>query len=346
MTAGYLKSSEDKHGLEIDEPAAIVVRQIFQWAADGMSILEIVQTLNSAGIPTPSRYWFSQEVIENVELVGGEHWQTRTVRKILANEVYSGAMIQGKTRTAGHRKLAVQQEEWIRVENTHPAIIPPTLFASAQAILSGGTDSVSRRQGKSYTPNLFKGKIFCGHCGGRMERKKNHQHYIYRCVTNHIAPGSCPGNSIREELLVESVSTALLDYAKSLDDEPPISMDLEQIEAELVSLQVEASYDKDTIKNLYEGLVDGKITDQEFHGSQSAYRIRTARQNERTAQLLMLKADQKMAEARWQEIYDLLDEFKRTGELTQELLESLIKQVTISNSEQIALLFNIEMMAP
>ena len=53
---GYQKDPEDHNHLVIDEEAAEVVRDIFQWYISGMSILSISQKLNAMGVPNPSCY--------------------------------------------------------------------------------------------------------------------------------------------------------------------------------------------------------------------------------------------------------------------------------------------------
>lgn len=51
---GYRKALQDCHQLVMDEPAAKVVTQIFEWAEKGKSVSEIVRLLNSRQIITPS----------------------------------------------------------------------------------------------------------------------------------------------------------------------------------------------------------------------------------------------------------------------------------------------------
>uniref|UniRef100_UPI004028F116 recombinase family protein n=1 Tax=Ruminococcus bicirculans (ex Wegman et al. 2014) TaxID=1160721 RepID=UPI004028F116 len=50
---GYVKSSEDKHRLVIDPPAAKVVRRIFDMTLAGFCTTEIARTLNLEDVPSP-----------------------------------------------------------------------------------------------------------------------------------------------------------------------------------------------------------------------------------------------------------------------------------------------------
>lgn len=83
---GYRKDPENCHHLLINEDTAPVVRQIFQWAADSVSLDVIVRRLNEAGVLTPGYYLASIGLITSERLMGSGKWQTWTVRKILAND--------------------------------------------------------------------------------------------------------------------------------------------------------------------------------------------------------------------------------------------------------------------
>lgn len=51
---GYMKG-EKKNTIVVDEKAAATVRQIFAWAADGVTVTQIAAKLNAAGVMTPDR---------------------------------------------------------------------------------------------------------------------------------------------------------------------------------------------------------------------------------------------------------------------------------------------------
>lgn len=53
---GYLKSPDNCHKLIIDEKTAPVVKQIFDWASEHISLEGIVLRLNEAGVEPPNVY--------------------------------------------------------------------------------------------------------------------------------------------------------------------------------------------------------------------------------------------------------------------------------------------------
>ena len=74
-----------------------------------------------------------------------------------------------------------------------------------QEILNQTASRAKARLVKAYTPNLFKGKVFCAHCGGSLHRqrnirKKSDDVYFYHCLSQiRISKDACPGVTIRED---------------------------------------------------------------------------------------------------------------------------------------------------
>lgn len=102
---GYKKAPDNCHKLLVNEDTAPVVRQMFQWKADGASLDEIVLRLNESGVLSPGHYLASVGIIKSPRLMGSGKWQTWSVAKILADEVYVGDMVQGKSKKVGHKQV-------------------------------------------------------------------------------------------------------------------------------------------------------------------------------------------------------------------------------------------------
>ncbi len=77
---GYVKSSSDKHKLEIDEESAKIVHEIFELFVNGKSPLQISYLMTKRKIPTPSQFMSMQKQSES--------WYPSVIRKILKNEMY------------------------------------------------------------------------------------------------------------------------------------------------------------------------------------------------------------------------------------------------------------------
>jgi len=124
LKVGQRKFASTDHVLLIPGPAEEVetVGKIFRWfVEDRIEAQEICNRLNSAGSVGP---------------LGGP-WRASTVRHMLRNETYIGTCIYGQTskKLQGDRKHN-PPSEWIRREGAFEAIVDPTLFRRAQAILA------------------------------------------------------------------------------------------------------------------------------------------------------------------------------------------------------------------
>lgn len=133
---GYKKADGDRNRLVIDDAAANVVRRIFDLRIVGYSAEKIVKIFNEEKILSPymykkmnkSRYQTSFKCSE-ITL-----WQPYTVRRILKNEIYTGVLIQGKTKKINYKidkRLKLDKKEWVRCEGAVPAIISKRQFLDA-----------------------------------------------------------------------------------------------------------------------------------------------------------------------------------------------------------------------
>lgn len=212
---GYRKDPDDHSRLLIDEEAAAVVRDIFDWFVGGTSVLGIAKRLNAAGIPNPSAYKRQQGMNYRHPASGKLDglWPDSSVRRILKNRLYTGTMVQGKNRIKSyklHVSEAVPEADWITVEQTHEAIIPPELFERAQALFTRDTRTAPK-QDKVY---LFSGFVRCADCGKAMNRKQISQpyknYYYYICSTfKKQHSGVCTKHTIRSDKLEQAVLETL-----------------------------------------------------------------------------------------------------------------------------------------
>ena len=213
---GYRKDPANCHRLLVNTDTAPVVRQIFQWAVDGVALNAIVKKLNEASVPTPSHYLASIGLISNSKIIGSGKWQTRTVGKILADEVYVGDMVQGKSRSVRHKQVPTDPADWIVIRDTHEPLVSRELFQKAQNVRTQAAQKYTKTEKLSFSPNIFKGRIFCGHCGKSLHRQKSHDRYFFRCISNdRVGPGACLGDIrvLPEKTLISAVLSIIRQQA-------------------------------------------------------------------------------------------------------------------------------------
>ncbi|MBO5144304.1 MAG: recombinase family protein [Lachnospiraceae bacterium] len=188
--------NDDGYQLVIDEPAADIVRRIFQMAKDGMSLRAIAGELTHDGVRTPEGYRTTQLVY-----VGKDEpfcdWQHGTISKILSNEVYIGTLYQGKTKTnlcTGEKKHRIDKADWIIHEDAHEPIVSKELFMEVRSIVEKRRDKMSCtfREDLPATEDKYKGILKCPVCGDFIHRESSIAHteqgdvrkYYYRCRHN------------------------------------------------------------------------------------------------------------------------------------------------------------------
>lgn len=206
---GYLKDPEDKNHLIVDEYAADIVRLIFNLKIDGYSSQRIAARLNEMGVLPPLEYKRSRGMNYNSGFRSGSDpkWAVTSINRILQNELYIGTMVQGKNRKINYKvkkSSPIARENWIRVENTHEAIIPEESFQYVQSLLEIDTRIAPKRK----SVYLFSGFVRCGDCGENMVKrsttKKGKKYCYYHCSTYKNKEG-CSSHLISEKMIYEVV---------------------------------------------------------------------------------------------------------------------------------------------
>ena len=282
---GYRKSAEDKYKLCPDDYAAEIVRKIFAWKREGMSTQAIAQRLNELGILSPLEYKkslgekFSTGFRTNLTA----KWSAVAVKRILTNEIYTGVMVQGKCEKVNYKvnkTVAKPQEEWIRVEGTHEAIISTEDFEIVQNLLKVDT----KAKAGSSCSHLFSGLLFCGDCKEPMTRRVNRYKDISKvyfiCSTRNRGKG-CTRHSILEDELKEIVFQTLqvhvsvfLDVCSQLEHIQEMEVNFEEVarfDKEIERLHKEQDKYLELRAGLYEDLKSGLITETDFRNFRAIY---------------------------------------------------------------------------
>ena len=337
---GYLKDPEDCHKLVIDPEAAAVVKQIFAWAANGMGINTIVTRLNEAGVMTPSYRRAEQGLITNEKQLGSGSWQTFTVNKILHAEIYTGDMVQGKSKVVARKQIPTNPDEYTVVPGTHQPIVSRELFEQVRGMLDRTAQAVKEREQTPYSPNLLKGKIFCAACGRalhrqRAKRRKMPDRYLYHCITNsRTEHGSCPGILIFEEALFSALLPIIRNTLESFLGGETIILPEQDSEKEtekrLAVLQQEIRRRAGQIAGLYENLTLGVISRGEYDSLREQFETRLM---ELTAEATRLREEVQTQEENGRRLRMLREEdaaLRENPVLTKEQIDRLIEHIDVS----------------
>lgn len=130
---GYYKAETGKW--EPEEPAASVIREIFQMALSGFPASKIKDEMFKAGYPTPKEFINAKQ---GKDVSPACLWKTPSINKILRNEQYAGTYISGKLKSqdVGSRiRIPVDKSDWIIIPDHHTPIVEKTVFDDVQKIL-------------------------------------------------------------------------------------------------------------------------------------------------------------------------------------------------------------------
>ena len=356
---GYRKCSDDPHKLEPDEATAPIVRQIFQWRVDGMSVTRIAKKLNDSGIPSPSAYLYNTGVCKT-EKYNGAIWHIQAVKIILTRQVYIGHMVQGTKRQSfyeNRRQYKKPQEEWVIVENTHEPIIDRDTFEKVQEIMRQRNEEYFEKLGRfSYletTENILKGLIYCADCKRPLVRYKNVSHnkklwYTFICQTHSNDITSCPKKNIREDALIPMLMQAIqtqIELAADMDElvrrvnsSPKHRKRTADLQGRLDNAKKALKRYNNLYDSLYQNYVDKLMTEQEYITLKSRYKAE-AEEAERLIEALTRQQAEESEHTPENRFLTAFGSFKGEDTLTKEMAQALIERVYVDGNSNIEIIF-------
>ncbi|MGU7967448.1 recombinase family protein [Streptococcus suis] len=341
---GYRKDDKQRNHLVVDETIRPTIEKIFALKLDGYSSNAIAGFLNQAGVETPlQRKKACQEKIKGFH--GHNYkWDAKMVNRILINRVYTGTLEQGKQTKLNYKSqksVAVNPADWVRVDDTHEAIISKSTFELANNLLLRDV-----KHGKKL-PDLFAGLLFCGDCQSQLlQRKlryKDKETVQYICSTYNNGRG-CSRHAIKQDMLHDLVATFIyqhLDWKSYLIKTLPDYLNKEQfLEVDFTSLLANQKKYEQLLQSLYIDLDDGLINDTEYQEFQRSYRQKlkkiedTIIQKKELAQTLYDKLRDKK---KWLE---QLNEMQKNKELNRFTLVTLLDRIVVHENQELTLVFH------
>lgn len=353
---GYWKDPSDQHKLVVDEYAAAVVRDIFRWKLEGASQQRIADRLNGRGELSPMEYkrFCGLQYKSGFHVKPKAKWTAVAIGRILRNEFYVGTLVQGRRTTPNHKvKKTIQKpsEEWVRVEDSHPAIVEKEDFLAVGRLLMQDT----RVAPKEETVYLFSGLAFCGDCRQNMVRNsvcRNGKTYVYYICGNNRTNKACSSHRISEAALTEAVFLSLKEHiANILDVErvlqyietlPIHREEVQKADAQLVKKQEEISRYSRLKKTLYESLSDGLIDKEEYLELKSGYDVKIAdakAASEKLKEELEGLLQNCTGTSLWIERFK---KYQNITELTRHIAVTLIERILVFEDSRIEIRFRYQ----
>ena len=197
--------------------AAETVRLIFELYLQGCGQKDIARRLNRLGRKTPAQLRaerYGEEFYSARKSKTGQFvWSYVSVKNVLAEEGYTGVLINHRTETHCGKVQHVGQDCWIRHEDFYPAIITKEECRQTQELLKQN----ARPANCNRAAHRYSGLLTCGDCGStfvpRIRCWNGSRRVEYLCKSYmHHGKGVCPSHRIRESEL----DTRVQQYAEAL----------------------------------------------------------------------------------------------------------------------------------
>jgi hypothetical protein len=215
-----------KQSLYPNEYAHIVQKVFYMYVRENVGRKRIASWLNNNGYKTNRN----------------KEFQEKHIIDILQNEVYIGNIVYGKTRynyvedEAKAKKIQqvvyIDEKDWVRTENAHPAIIEREVFELAQKKFQEQKQLFHHPKQFNAAKHPLTGLLHCGKCGApmicqkRTNKKKDGTKLEYRyyvCSTYHkkgrnvCSQANVNADFLEEDLLefIESKLKQFIDFDMS-----------------------------------------------------------------------------------------------------------------------------------
>ena len=258
---GYRKGDDGR--MEPDPEVAMVVKQIFQLAAEGKNSSQIGKELYQNQIPTPGEY----------KAAHGNHthdisrskgiWSTTTITRMIADERYIGTYVMCKKavkEVGAKTSRPKDRSQRITIPHHHTPIVDEELFNKANSSIR--RYPIKNREQHDYP---LKGKLFCGCCHHALSRSA-HKIPLYYCRSSKVDENlPCYGLKVTAPALEEAVfatirqqlAVALNDMQQNLSSANVTATQKVEYEA-----QIEAITDEKQM--LFESYLSGEIDAETF----------------------------------------------------------------------------------
>lgn len=353
---GYLKDPDDRHKLVVDDYAADIVRDIFRWKLEGLSQQRIAERLDDDGILSPMEYkrYCGMSYKSGFQINPKAKWTAVAIGRILKNEFYVGTLVQGKRSAPNHKikkLLEKPHSEWVRIENSHEAIVDLEIFNTVNRLLFKDT-RIAPQENAVY---LFGGMLVCGDCHSNMVRNNNCRNgktYTYYMCGKNRNTKECSSHRMKDTVLETAVLSCLKQHIdnilnveqvlKRIDTLPYRKTGMGRANQQLEQKKEEIERYKHFKMKLHESLIDNLLDKNEYLDMKAQYDEQQA-----TAEQDMLRLGKELQTA----VYSVsnecgwMDTFRKYQDITalsRAVVVTLIDHIVIYENNRIDIIFQYQ----
>ena len=363
---GYVIDPNDKTKWVIDPEAAAIVRRLYDLTIQGKGPVEIARILNGEKVERPSYYMHTRGIIDNsnrADLNTPYAWSGNSIARMIGKPEYAGHTVNFRTEMLSYKDKRAKvnpKEDWQIFENTHPAIVDPKTWETAQKCRT-----VTRRTDHGEA-NPLTGLVFCADCGAKLYNHRiphattqiNKAGYvcnrkpkdIYTCSTYSLTgrkfDRQCTTHTIRTVVLRELALAAIrevsgyvknneADFISQVRETSAIRQE-ETARAHKKRIQKEEKRIAELntlIRKIYEDNASGKITDKRFELLSQEYE---QEQTELEQSIVTLRAELDSFNADSEKAEKFIAVVKRHtdfSELTPQMLAEYIEKIVVHDAD-------------
>ena len=313
--------------------------------------MQIADYLTNAKIPIPSDYTKRKRGVRSLTY---GYWQQSTVRFILSNEVYTGTIVQGKRKKVSFKSkkfIDLPEEDWIKVENMHEAIISKEDFERAKKLIN--STKGSRIVQNDY---LFKGLLRCYDCKGYIGiRSPDKNGNIYGRCQRYGRFGKfdvCSPHNFNYQVFEEQMLEVLREVCKEYTNTKKLEEIAKQtkskqsqefdIKSQINSFKQNIEKETRKLEVMYEDRLAGIISLEEY--MKNANRIKEIVKNYEQAikELEQELSGEKCKTKNETRLDNLVDEFLNMEKPTKEIIREFIDKIEIHSDKQVDIYFNFK----
>ena len=346
---GYVKHPKDKHQLIVDPDAAETVKLVYSLLLQGTSKHGIALYLNEHGIPSPTAYRRMKGLPCSSSVADDPMWGSRMIHEILTNPIYTGDLVQGRRRVKSykvHQIEAVPEEEWVRVSDTHEAIIEHETFDKVQGLLKRDTRTAPKKR----ELHLFSGFLRCADCGKAITRSVSGKHVYYACSTYKSRSRlACSMHSIKHNRLEAAVLFAI-------QQQVHLAVSYSELVARINSAPIKksqsfrlddliAAKERELAKvtrykqSLYQDWKDGEITQQEYRDMKADYERQTIALSDVLTRLTAERTELANGVDKEHPALVAFMKYQNIDKLTRDILVELVDHIKVYENGNISVKF-------
>lgn len=351
---GYVKGNDENRLPVPDEPAASVVRRMFEMRSQGISPRHIADMLNEEKILTPSDYLYAKQGKPNPRKTT-HLWCAERVRKMLQNPTYLGHLVQMRTTTVSHKNhklIKRNEEDMVVIKNTHEPLVSQEMWDKCREMDNSVSQGKRDKHGEIMP---LSGLMYCADCGEKMRlgwnntttgSKKKPRKYLrhnYQCgAYSRYGKFYCTSHHIKMKDINAIVLTDIRMIATLVveDEEKARQQFLaqkEQINSHQTEMEQKRLRDgkyrleelRKLIPSIYEDKVLGKIPEDVCVNLLEKYQAEQKELSEEVSELEAKLSAVKQDKDDVEEFICRLKKYTDVQELTREMALELIEYVTI-----------------